>query len=275
MKDVKHLVDTTLRDGEQSPGYALTKEQKLEIAAMLDAAGVYQIEAGIPAICAYEIDTLLEISQNKRNAKISVWNRLNESDIKHSFDCNPDIIHIGVPVSYVQIYTKLRKNKTWIIKTMASCVDLALCKGYEVTVGFEDASRADPTFMLALASTLKDMGVNRIRFADTVGVLSPTRTYETIHELISITGIEVEMHAHNDLGMAVANSLAAAKAGAKYIDTTILGIGERTGNCDFKKFISASELAFTVSPAFSCALSVEKRAAKILVKDRKDGHYEK
>ena len=275
MKDVRHLVDTTLRDGEQSPGYALTKEQKLEIAAMLDAAGVYQIEAGIPAICAYEIDTLLEISQNKRNAKISVWNRLNESDIKHSFDCNPDIIHIGVPVSYVQIYTKLRKNKTWIIKTMASCVDLALCKGYEVTVGFEDASRADPTFMLALASTLKEMGVNRIRFADTVGVLSPTRTYETIHELISITGIEVEMHAHNDLGMAVANSLAAAKAGAKYIDTTILGIGERTGNCDFKKFISASELAFTVSPAFSCALSVEKRAAKILVKDRKDGHYEK
>jgi len=267
MKDVKYLVDTTLRDGEQSPGYALTKEQKLEIAAMLDEAGVYQIEAGIPSICSYERDTLREIAQNKRNSKISVWNRLNESDIKLSFDCNPDIIHICVPVSYVQIYTKLHENKTWIMKTMASCVDLALCKGYEVTVGFEDASRADPTFMLTLASSLKEMGVNRIRFADTVGVLSPTRTYNTIHELINFTGIEVEMHAHNDLGMAVANSLAAAKAGAKYIDTTILGIGERTGNCDFLKFISTSELAFTVSPTHSSALKVEQKAAKILVKD--------
>lgn len=275
MKDVKYLVDTTLRDGEQSPGYALTKEQKVEIAAMLDEAGVYQIEAGIPAICSYEKETLREIAQNKRNAKISVWNRLNETDIRHSFDCNPDIIHIGVPVSYVQIYTKLHKNKTWIMKTMASCVDLALSKGYEVTIGFEDASRADPTFMLTLASSLKKMGVNRIRFADTVGVLSPTRTYNTIHELINFTGIEVEMHAHNDLGMAVANSLAAAKAGANYIDTTILGIGERTGNCDFKKFISASEFAFTVNPIRSASLKVEQRAAKILVKDRKGGHYEK
>jgi homocitrate synthase NifV len=275
MKDVKYLVDTTLREGEQSPGYALTMEQKVEIAAMLDAAGVYQIEAGIPAICSYEKDTICKIIQNKRNAKISVWNRLNVTDIKQSIDCNPDIIHICVPVSYVQIYTKLHKNKTWIMKTMAACVDLALRNGYEVTVGFEDASRADPTFMLTLASSLKDMGVNRIRFADTVGVLSPTRTDDAIHDLITITGIEVEMHAHNDLGMAVANSLAAAKAGAKYIDTTIFGIGERTGNCDFKKFVSASEFAFTVSPTHSSALKVEQRAAKILVKERKDGHYEK
>lgn len=276
MKDVKYLVDTTLRDGEQSPGYALTKEQKVEIAAMLDTAGVYQIEAGIPAICSYEVDTLREISQNKHSAKISVWNRLNEDDIKRSFDCNPDIIHIGVPVSYVQIYTKLHKNKTWIAKTAARCADMAMSKGYEVTVGFEDASRADPAFMLALAYSLKSIGVNRIRFADTVGVLSPTRTYETIRDLIGFTGIEVEMHAHNDLGMAVANSLAAAKAGANYIDTTIFGIGERTGNCDLKKFISASEFAFTVSPTHSAALKVEEKAAKILVKEkRKDGHYEK
>jgi len=274
MKDVRYLVDTTLRDGEQSPGYALTKKQKVEIASMLDLAGVYQIEAGIPAICSYEKDTLCEIVQNKRNAKISVWSRLNEADMKHSFDCNPDIIHIGVPVSYVQIYTKLHKNKTWILKTMEACVDLALCKGYEVTIGFEDASRADPTFLMTLATSLKTMGVTRIRFADTVGVLSPTRTYNAIHDLIHFTGIEVEMHAHNDLGMAVANSLAAAKAGAKYIDTTILGIGERTGNCDFKKFISASELAFTVSPTHSNALMVEQKAERILVKDRKDGHYE-
>lgn len=275
MKEVRYLVDTTLRDGEQSPGYALTREQKVEIAGMLDDAGVYQIEAGIPAMGSYEKETLCEIVQKKRGAKISVWNRLNEADIRHSFDCRPDIIHIGVPVSYVQIYTKLHKNKNWLVKTALSCVDLVLDSGFEATVGFEDASRADPTFMLSLAVTLKERGVRRIRFADTVGVLTPARTCNTIRELISVTGIEVEMHAHNDLGMAIPNSLIAAKAGAKYIDTTLLGIGERAGNCDFQKFISVAELAFAVSPRHSQAVRVEKRAEKILVKDRKVDQDEK
>ena len=275
MKEVRYLVDTTLRDGEQSPGYALTREQKVEIAGMLDDAGVYQIEAGIPAMGSYEKETLCEIVQKKRGAKISVWNRLNEADIRHSFDCQPDIIHIGVPVSYVQIYTKLHKNKNWLVRTASACVDLVLDRGFEVTVGFEDASRADPTFMLSLASTLKERGVRRIRFADTVGVLTPSRTYNTIRELISVTGIEVEMHAHNDLGMAIPNSLIAAKAGAKYIDTTLLGIGERAGNCDFQKFISLSELVFAVSPKHPQASAVEKRAKKILIKDRKVDQDEK
>lgn len=266
MRDKKYLVDTTLRDGEQSPGYALTKEQKVAIAGMLDEAGVYQIEAGIPAIGSYEKDTLLEIVQNKKNSRISVWSRLNAADIQQSFDCRPDIIHIGVPVSYAQIYTKMHKNKTWIMKEAVSCVDLVMNKGIEVTVGFEDASRADPTFLLGLASDLKKMGVNRIRFADTVGVLTPSRTYHAIHELISYTGVEIEMHAHNDLGMAVANSLAAAKAGANYIDTTILGIGERAGNCNFQKFLYAAEIPFSVGTSRNTAQKVVKQASKILVK---------
>lgn len=267
MKEKKLLVDTTLRDGEQSPGYAFTKEQKVFIASILSDAGVYQIEAGIPAIGSYEKDTICDIMSNKKNAKIATWNRLNISDIKDSFDCEPDIIHISVPVSYPQIYAKLRKNKAWVVKNLSLCLELALSNNYEVTVGFEDASRADYTFMIKLAASIMEMGVRRIRFADTVGVLTPARTYNTINGIIQNTGIEVEMHAHNDLGMAVANSIAAAKAGAKYIDTTILGIGERAGNCDFKKFVFASELIFPIGSSRIEALKAEKETSHIILKE--------
>lgn len=272
MKDERLLVDTTLRDGEQSPGYAMTREEKTAVARLLDRAGVYQIEAGIPAIGSYEKDTILAILQDREHAKISTWNRMNPADIRHSFDCAPDIVHVGVPVSYAQIYTKLHKNKTWIQKTAMACVGMALEKGFEVTVGFEDASRADPSFLLALAAELGKLGVRRVRLADTVGVLNPSRAFHMVSELISYAGVEVEIHAHNDLGMAVANSLAAAKAGAKYIDTTVFGIGERAGNCDMKQFISVVQIPFSVAVSRAAAVRVEQRTEKILLRSRKNGN---
>jgi homocitrate synthase NifV len=240
MKPVKHIVDTTMRDGEQTPGIAMSREQKLAIASILDSAGIDQIEAGIPAVGSAEIDTIRAMMETRKQAKISVWNRLVLDDIKKSVCCAPDIIHISTPVSYVLIYSKLNKNKSWITKNLATCVDFARSQGFEVTVGFEDASRADITFMAALSRQLKELGVFRIRFADTVGVLSPSRTYQAVREIIDYSGMEVELHAHNDLGMAVANTLLGAKAGANYLDTTILGLGERAGNCDFYKLIQAA-----------------------------------
>jgi homocitrate synthase NifV len=200
-------------------------EQKLTIAKILDNAGVYQIEAGTPAVGSYEMETIYRIMQRRKKAKISVWNRLKLQDIQRSIETMADIIHIGVPVSYVQIYNKLKKNKTWLLGNMSACVEYAQSHGKEVTVGFEDASRADITFMVALAEMLVSMKVDRVRFADTVGVLTPARCAQAVKELVSHTGSGVEIHAHNDLGMAVANSVAGAGAGADYIDTTILGIG--------------------------------------------------
>ncbi len=263
----RYLVDTTLRDGEQSPGFAMNKAQKVFIAGLLDEAGVYQIEAGIPAIGSYEKDTLREIIANKKNAKISVWNRLHLSDIRQSIECEPDIIHISIPVSYTQIYSKLRKNKTWLLKTAQTCVEYALSKGYEVTIGFEDASRADSSFMFSVALLLRDMGIKRIRYADTVGILTPSRTFCSVLELINNTGMEVEMHSHNDLGMAVANTLAAVKAGALYADTTIMGIGERSGNCDMQKYLHAAEGQFTLDMDRLSALVIEQKVKFILERD--------
>ncbi|MDF2567291.1 MAG: isopropylmalate/homocitrate/citramalate synthase [Oscillospiraceae bacterium] len=264
MKSQKFIIDTTLRDGEQSPGLAFNKEQKVLLAGMLDQIGVYQIEAGIPALGKYEKNTLCEIMAQKKKSLISVWNRANLNDIKHSMECNPDIIHISIPVSYVQIYKKLNKNKTWIFKEMAKCVCAAKEQGYEVTLGFEDASRADVSFLMPLALQAKELGVKRIRFADTVGVLTPTRCYELVNEFVKYTGVEVEIHTHNDLGMAVPNAVQAAKAGADYIDTTILGIGERAGNCDFQKLIYAAERIFNLNISHYTSLTVEERARRII-----------
>lgn len=264
MKPVKYIVDTTMRDGEQTPGIAMSKDQKLQIAQILDTAGIYQIEAGIPAVGNEEMDTIRAIMANRRNSKISVWNRLVLDDVKKSVDCGPDIIHISVPVSYVLIYSKLNKNKTWISKYLEVCTDYAQSQGFEVTIGFEDASRADITFMASLARQLKGMGVARIRYADTVGVLSPSRTHQAVREIIEYSGIEVELHAHNDLGMAVANTILGAKAGANYLDTTVLGLGERVGNCDFCKLLSAGSSLFNMNIVKSEAVIIQSKIEAIL-----------
>jgi homocitrate synthase NifV len=264
VKQTKYIVDTTMRDGEQSPGMAMTKEQKVKIAGVLDDAGVYQIEAGIPAVSSYEIDTISEIMDSRRHAKISVWNRLRLEDIRDSVRCRPDIMHISTPVSYVLIYSKLNTNKNWVLKNLCTCVDYALSRGFEVTIGFEDASRADITFMVSLAQQLKKMGVSRIRFADTVGVLSPSRTYQSMKEIISYSGMDVEIHTHNDLGLAVANAVLGAAGGADYIDTTILGLGERAGNCDFSKFVYAAQNVFELGISASAAIKPEKAVAEIM-----------
>lgn len=244
MKEKKYIVDTTLRDGEQSPGIALKIEDKVKIAKLLDEIGVYEIEAGVPCLSSKESDSIIRIKENTKNAKISVWSRMNVEDIKKSIVCKPDLIHIGAPVSYIQIYSKLKKNKAWVLKNVLDCVDVAKSNNIEVTVGLEDSSRSDIGFILSLVKELKKAGVEIIRVADTVGVLTPNRTKEIV-ELIKIhTEMKIEMHVHNDLGMAIANSIIGAKAGADYIDCTLFGIGERTGNCNFYDFIHGSESIF-------------------------------
>ncbi len=244
MKDIKYIVDTTLRDGEQSPGIALGVEEKVKIAGLLDDLGVHEIEAGIPVISDEEEESICRILERKNRAKISVWSRMNIQDVECSIACRPDILHIGAPVSYVQIYNKLRKNKTWVIRNILACVDLALSKGVEVTVGLEDASRSDIGFLLSVIKELQQAGVHMVRVADTVGVLTPGRTRELIRTIKEYSDIQIELHIHNDLGMAVANSIVGAKAGADYIDCTLFGIGERTGNCNLYDFINASEELF-------------------------------
>jgi len=248
-KPRRYLLDSTLREGEQTPGVAFTAEQKLKIAELLDAGGVHQIEAGIPAAGRREKELISKIIKNRKNAVVSVWARMSESDIRHAIDVTPDIIHISVPVSYPHIYAKLKKNKTWVINRLRDCLDIMGKSGIRLSVGFEDAFRSEASFMLQVARILLDFGVTRIRLADTVGVADPTVCREVIRELSArLDGLEKKaefgIHAHNDLGMAVANTIEAVKNGCIYADVTAGGIGERAGNCDLAKLAESSSHIF-------------------------------
>ncbi|MCX7841674.1 MAG: homocitrate synthase [Clostridia bacterium] len=234
------IVDTTLRDGEQKAGIALGIKEKLEIAGLLDKTGIYQIEAGIPAMGGHEKKSIYKIRSMGLKSKISGWNRMNLSDVKHSIDCGVEIIHISVPVSDIQIKSKLGRDRIWVTDNMKKCISFAREKGFEVTVGLEDASRADLGYIVELIAAAHLEGASRIRYADTVGIMLRRSVYETIYFLKQYCQMPLEMHAHNDLGMAVANSIAAAEAGAEFVDCTIGGIGERAGNCDFCQFINAA-----------------------------------
>lgn len=241
------IVDTTLRDGEQSPDIAFSLKKKITLAKIMDNNKIYQIEAGIPAMGEIEKRCIYKIMEQKKNSLISVWNRLNKQDLVDSIECDPDIIHISIPVSDIQIYSKLKKDRKWIVNKLRECVNFVKEKDYEVTIGFEDASRADINFIIYLSKILKDLGVNRIRYADTVGVLIPSSTRTAITTILENIPIDIEIHAHNDFGMALANSIEAAKSGARFVNCTMNGIGERAGNCNLQEFVRVSSRLFNVN----------------------------
>lgn len=236
------IVDTTLRDGEQCAGRAFSIDEKAEIAKYMDENNIYQIEAGIPIMGDLEKECIKRILSVRRNSLISTWNRMNKKDILSSIECKPDIIHISVPTSDIQIYSNLNKDKEWVEKNLRECIFFTRDKGYEVTIGFEDASRADTNYLINLCKIVQEMGVKRVRYADTVGILMPSLVKKSIKTIIDNTGIEIEIHAHNDFGMAIPISLEAVKSGAKYVDCTLDGIGERAGNCNMENFIKASKV---------------------------------
>lgn len=243
MKRRIKMVDTTLRDGEQCPGIVFSPADKRKLALFLDSIGIDEIEAGIYDTGTEGSNYISQIMDQRKHARISVWSRLNPGDVEKSAKQRPDLIHVGTPVSYAQIYNKIGKNKKWIEKTLLECTEVAKNHNIPITVGLEDATRADVAFLKCLVRLLKEQGVETIRLADTVGILFPRRARELVHE-IRQTGIRIEVHEHNDLGMAVANSIVMALAGADMVDGTLLGIGERAGNCNLHDFVHSANRKF-------------------------------
>jgi len=259
VKERRYILDSTLRDGEQTPGVCFSREQKLKIAALLDEGGVHQIEAGVPASSKQEKEIIMQIVENRKNAIVSVWSRLVPEDIEHAADCKPDIIHISIPVSDTHIYAKLKKDKDWVINQLYACLELLKKYNIPLSVGFEDAFRSEMAFMRTVVKILLDFGVTRIRLSDTVGVATPSAVRNTFTELSShLQGkADFGIHAHNDLGMAVANTVEAAKCGCLYADVTVGGIGERAGNCDFAKLVTASSNVFDWGITPTAALKLQ------------------
>ncbi|QSX34178.1 homocitrate synthase [Shewanella avicenniae] len=246
--------DTTLRDGEQTPGVAFTTDEKVQLALLMQAAGVPELEIGIPAMGAQEQHTIAAITAALKSAHAAAaatsalahsrsetmaWCRMTEFDISQALHLGLDWVDLSTPVSRQQIGSKLNSTPEQVLARTDRFVKQALDFGFKVCVGMEDASRSEMDLLLSVAEVAERAGASRVRFADTLGILDPFKTQQMIGQLRRHTDLEIEMHAHNDLGLATANTLAAIDAGATSINTTANGLGERAGNAPLEEVVVA------------------------------------
>jgi homocitrate synthase NifV len=233
------FVDSTLRDGAQAPGIILTYAHRAEIAKLLAGMGISDIEAGIPAMGSREIKFLSEMNRMYPAQRIIAWCRAIEADLHDAQHANCKNVHIAFPVSDIQL-AAMGKDRQWLFGTLERLVDSAKKKFDFVSVGAMDATRADIGIVKYFCKLAASGGVNRVRIADTLGVLTPHKTmllFDTLAQSIDVG--QLEFHGHNDLGMATANALCAAEAGAGALSVTVNGIGERAGNTAMEEIVMA------------------------------------
>src|SRR5918995_2565682 len=239
------IFDTTLRDGEQTPGVSITPEQKLNVAIKLADLGVDTIEAGFPVVSDGEKEGIKNIVKQKLDTEVCVLARTVKADIDSALDCGVNYVHTFIATSDIHMQYKLKMSREQVMEKALWAVEYAKSHGLKVEFSAEDATRSDRKFLIDVFKAVTDSGVDRIDIPDTVGYSTPEYISSLVQELRSKMNTPISVHCHNDFGLAVANSIASINAGASCAHVTINGLGERAGNASLEEFVMALQCLYS------------------------------
>jgi homocitrate synthase NifV len=249
-----HIIDTTLRDGEQAPGVVFHLDDKLRIAHLLDEIGIPEVEIGTPIIGPQEVADLRVLTHAGFHFQSLVWCRATKADIDAAARTGAHGVNISFPVSDVHL-SAMNRSHTWVLEVLHEIVDYASPHFEYLVIGAQDASRANTPFLLEFLKNVLALNVRRVRIADTVGILHPMSTQSLFMMLRNhFPSMSLEFHGHNDLGMAVANTISALLSGADSASVTVNGLGERAGNAALEEVVMALELACNVKTQLDTSL---------------------
>ena len=251
------IFDTTLRDGEQTPGVSFTPDQKLVIARQLDKLGVDTIEAGFPMVSEGERKAIAAIAAAGLEAEVCALARCLKEDVDAALACDVGCIHVFIATSDIHLKHKLKMTREEVLEQAAKYVEYAKDHGVVVEFSAEDATRSDLAFLKRVYKAVVEAGADRINVPDTVGVITPRGMYHLVEQLKPVVGVPISVHCHDDFGLAASNSLAGIEAGAEQIHVTVNGLGERAGNASLEEVVMGLRALYGVKPGVRTELLVE------------------
>ncbi|MCL4417180.1 MAG: homocitrate synthase family protein [Actinobacteria bacterium] len=269
-KSYVNIIDTTLRNGEQTAGVVFSKHEKIRIAKLLNEVGIPEIEIGTPSLGPAEREIIKEIIASKPNSKLFTYCEADPANIAHALECGIKNIIINISTSDLHLKVKYGKTRTWALNQLRETISEAKSNGLDFIVSAEDATRTDLEFLLKMINIAKKKGAYRFRICDTVSRFDPFRTFLYINTILNTIAFPIEVYNHNDFGMATANAMAAVRAGASSLVTSVNGLGEGTGNAALEeivmalKYLEDVDLGMTTSKFRELSEYVAKASARAI-----------